>query len=357
MSDSPVLALVRDDLRTLEGYQAAAPDFERLRLHANESPWDDTLTIEQSAINRYPPVRALDLEARLAEVYGVRPEQLLVTRGSDDGIDLLVRTFCAAGQDAVLTTPPTFGMYAVAARLQNARCVEVPLRADQDWCMDETAIADAVDAHPVRLIFLCSPNNPTGNSLDRDAVLRLCRAVGRKAAVVVDQAYGEFTGGAGFAADLDAYPNLIVLRTLSKAHGLAGVRCGAVLADPALIALLAALAPPYATPSPVIGAVLDRLSEEALAQTAKRLQVIGEQRARLRKVLEMLPYVRNVWPSDANFLLVQVDDAARVVADCHEHGVLLRSFRDKPGLGEAIRISIGTPAQTDRLIAILESIS
>ncbi|MEM9386979.1 MAG: histidinol-phosphate transaminase [Pseudomonadota bacterium] len=357
MSKADVLELVRDDLRQLKGYQAAAPDFERLRLHANESPWDDTLEVDQRQINRYPPVRALDLEARLAEVYGVSSEQLLVTRGSDDGIDLLVRTFCAAGQDAVLVTPPTFGMYAVAARLQNAQCVEVPLRADQGWRVDESAILNAVDAHPVRLLFLCSPNNPTGSTLERDAVLRLCQALGRKAAVVVDQAYGEFTGEAGFAADLDTQPNLIVLRTLSKAHGLAGVRCGALLADPALISLLATLAPPYATPSPVIGAVLQRLSDEALAQTDRRLQVIAEQRARLRKVLDMLPYVHKVWPSEANFLLAQVDDAARLVADCYEQGVLLRSFRDKPGLGEAVRISVGTPAQTDRLIAILESIA
>ncbi len=357
MSSADVLDIVREDLRDLKGYQAAAPDFERLRLHANESPWDESLEVQQGSINRYPPVRALELEARLAQVYGVREEQLLVTRGSDDGIDLLVRTFCAAGRDAVLITPPTFGMYAVAARLQNAACVEVPLDAEQGWSLDEQAILAAVEANSIRLLFLCSPNNPTGNAIPRETVLRLCQAVAGRAAVVVDQAYGEFAVEAGLASDLHAHTNLIILRTLSKAHGLAGVRCGAVLGHPSLIALLATLAPPYSTPSPVISAVLAQLSDDALALTAQRLGVIAEQRERLRRALEALPCVRRVWPSEANFLLVQVEDAARLVADCHEHGVLLRSFRDKPGLGESVRISVGTPEQMDRLIAVLEAVA
>lgn len=356
MSDADVLDLVRQDLRDLQAYQAATPDFDRLRLHANESPWDEPLELHVGSINRYPPVRAIDLEARLAEVYGVKGEQLLVTRGSDDGIDLLVRTFCAAGRDAVLTTPPTFGMYAVAARVQNAQCVEVPLQANLHWALDGQGIIAAVDASPVRLVFLCSPNNPTGNALDREAVLDLCRALQGRAAVVVDQAYGEFASAPSFAGDLDEHPNLIVLRTLSKAHGMAGVRCGAVLAHPTLIELLSALAPPYSTPSPVISAVMARLTDQALARTAERLEVLAQQRERLRGVLEELPYVRHVWPSEANFLLVQVDDATRRVAACHANGVLLRSFGDKPGLAETVRISVGTPAQVDRLVAVLRAI-
>jgi histidinol-phosphate aminotransferase len=350
-----VLDLVRPDLRDLQGYVAAEPDFERLRLHANESPWDTSVELPCEALNRYPPVRALALEQRLADVYGIEAERLLVTRGSDDGIDLLVRTFCRAGEDAVLTTPPTFGMYAVAARIQNALHVEVPLISGEDFRLDVQAVLAACEASPVRLVFLCSPNNPTGQRLAPESVREICTALAGRAVVVVDEAYAEFTGASSHAADLDRHDNLIVLRTLSKAHGLAGVRCGAVLAAPSLITLLCGIAPPYSTPSPVISAVLARLTDEALAQTAERMVTTAQLRSRLSASLTPLRWVRHVWPSDANFVLVDVDEPDALVAWCREHDVLIRRFPGKPGLDQAVRISIGTPEQVERLISLLEA--
>jgi histidinol-phosphate aminotransferase len=350
-----VLDLVRPDLRDLDAYAAAAPDFDRLRLHANESPWPTDLDLPCEGLNRYPPVRALDLEARLAEVYGVAPASLLVTRGSDDGIDLLVRAFCRAGEDAVLTTPPTFGMYAVAARLQNAGHVAVPLRADAGFAPDAQGILEACAGAPVRLVFLCSPNNPTGNRIAPSTVGEICAALAGRSVVVVDEAYAEFTGDTGHAADLARFENLVVLRTMSKAHGLAGVRCGAVLAAPALVEFLAAIAPPYSTPSPVIGAVLARLTPAALAETAQRMALTAQTRAWTAERLARLPAVRRVWPSDANFLLVEVDDASGLVAHCHARDLLIRHFPGKAGLENAVRISIGTPAQMERLVATVEA--
>lgn len=377
-----VMALVREDLRELGGYVPAAPDFSRLRLHANENPWDeagataapaDASPADRNAphgdagatgaaaapgLNHYPPARATVLEARLAAVYDVPPERLLITRGSDDGIDLLVRAFCRAGRDAVLVTPPTFGMYAHAARVQNAACVCVPLRREAGWALAPDAVLAAIEAHPeVRLLFLCSPNNPTGNRLAPDRVLSLAATLAGRAAVVVDEAYVEFTGERGFvdyAGAAAGHANLIVLRTLSKAYGLAGARCGAVIADPALVGLLASLAPPYCTPSPVIRDVLAGLTPPALARRREQLDVLAAERTRLAQRLAALPFVRHVWPSDANFLLAEVDDAQAVVRACHDRGVLVRAFGDKPELGQAVRVTVGSPAQVDRLLAVLE---
>lgn len=378
MRAGDVLQLVRPDLRDLgSGYVPAAPDFRRLRLHANESPWDDDDAgaggveagsaasaggaVARAGLNRYPPARASALEARLAEVYGIAADHLMVTRGSDDGIDLLVRAFCRAGQDAVLVSPPTFGMYAHAARVQNARCLAVPLLRETGWSLAAEAVLAAVRSNRnVRLVFLCSPNNPTGNVLDAQELLALSRALAGRAALAVDEAYVEFTGGRGLvdhAGTAGGHPNLIVVRTLSKAYGLAGVRCGALVADPALIGLLGRLAPPYSTPSPVIDAVMARLTPAALARMHEQLALIGEQRRRLAGRLERLPFVQRVWPSQANFLLVDVDDGERLVRACHEADVLIRRFADKPELGEAVRISVGTPAQVDRLLDVLEELA
>jgi histidinol-phosphate aminotransferase len=351
-----VLDLLRPELRELRGYSAAAPDFDRCRLHANESPWDDDLSLECTAINRYPPVRAFELEQRLAHVYGTAPANLLVTRGSDDGIDLLVRSFCRAGLDAVLVTPPTFGMYSVAARVQHAGVVEVPLQRQRDFGLDAQAVIDACHDASIRLVFLCSPNNPTGTRLAPEAVHAVCAALAGRAVVVVDEAYAEFTRAASHISALEGFDNLIVLRTLSKAHALAGARCGAVVAHPGVIDVLGNVAQPYAMPSPIIAAAMQRLTPEALAQTDARITQLIALRESLASRLATLPWVRHVWPSDTNFLLVDVDDANGLVARLHQRNLLVRAFPDKPGLEHSVRISIGTPDQQKSLLNALECI-
>jgi histidinol-phosphate/aromatic aminotransferase/cobyric acid decarboxylase-like protein len=232
-----VLKLVRPDILALTAYSSARKESKggRVWLDANENP--QTPSAAKPLLNRYPEPQPADLVAQLATLYGVTPAQVLVTRGSDEGIDLLLRTFCRAGQDAILITPPTYGMYVVAAGIQGARTVTVPLIREKNFALDAAAVLQAVTP-AVKLVFLCSPNNPTGGLLDRTAVMSLVKSLAARAVVVVDEAYVDFSGQPSLAAEIPANPNLVVLRTLSKAYGLAGARVGTTLADPAVIAVL-----------------------------------------------------------------------------------------------------------------------
>ena len=352
-----VLDLARPDLLGLEPYRHArwTPDLERL--HANESPWCSAGFASPAGLNRYPEPHPAALPARLAELYGVASEQVLATRGSDDAIDLLVRGFCRAGTDAVLTCPPTFPMYEVAARIQGAGVVEMPLRREQGFLLDTAAIEQRVRAGDTRIkiVFICSPNNPTGNLVDAAAVEDLCAALSDTAIVAVDEAYIEFSGAESLAARLSRFPNLVVLRTLSKAYALAGVRCGALLGDPAIVGFLGRLVPPYALPSSSIEEALEGLRPSRHATASARVRLIAEERARVAAALARLPQVRKVWPSAANFLLVDCADAARCLHAAAAAGLLLRDLTGQPGLANSLRITIGTPDQNDRLLRALEA--
>jgi histidinol-phosphate aminotransferase len=350
---SGVAHLLRPELRDFPSYHAASPRRGVVRLHANESSWRAAWDETGDGLNRYPDPRPVALHAALAGLYGVAPAAVLATRGSDDAIDLLVRAFCRAGQDAVLVCPPTFGMYAVAARLQGADVVEVPLK--REFALDGAAIARAARAG-VKLVFLCSPNNPTGSLVASRDVDALCQALDGHCVVVVDEAYIEFAGGEGFADRLAAYPNLVLLRTLSKAWGLAGARVGALLADAELIAILRALAPPYPLPSLAVEAALRRLQPAELAATRRRTAALVRRRDALADALGALPAVRRVWPSAGNFLLVRFDDAAAAMAACESAGVLVRDFSRQPRLRGCLRITVGTAAENRRLLFALGSL-
>jgi histidinol-phosphate aminotransferase len=347
---SSVAHLLRPELRDFTAYHAASPRRGVVRLHANESswraPWDDT----DDGLNRYPDPRPAALVGALAALYGVAPGAVLATRGSDDAIDLLVRAFCRAGQDAVLVCPPTFGMYAVAARLQGADVIEVPLR--RNFAVDARAIEAAVRPG-VKLVFLCSPNNPTGNTIQARVVEALCRALDGHCVLVVDEAYIEFAREEGLADRLGAYPNLVLLRTLSKAWGLAGARIGALLAEPELIAILRALAPPYPLPSVATEAALRRLQPAELTAARRRTAGVVRRREALAAALGALPAVRRVWPSEGNFLLVRCADAAAALAACESAGVLVRDFSRVPRLQGCLRITVGTAAENRRMLAAL----
>ena len=246
--------LARADIVALEPYAHAAWEPSLERLHANELPWPAEEDRARAGLNRYPEPQPRALIERLAELYTVAPDSLLAGRGSEEAIDLLTRAFCRAGHDAVLLCPPTFGMYSVCARIQGAQIIEAPLRAAAGFALESQALLDRCTA-AVKLVFLCSPNNPTGNLLDEASILRIaCRLLGR-ALVVVDEAYIEFAGAPSLARLVPELPNLAVLRTLSMGHGLAGGRCGALIALPEVIALLRKLIPPYAIPQPTLEAV------------------------------------------------------------------------------------------------------
>ncbi len=234
--------IARADIVALQAYEHAAWEPGLERLHANESPWPSLAAETGAGLNRYPEPQPRVLLERLAQLYGVTAGRILVGRGSDEAIDVLTRGFCRAGQDAVIICPPTFGMYAIAARIQGARVLSAPLQG-VDFALDAEAVLDRWTPE-VKLIFLCSPNNPTGNLLSEARVLQLARALTEKALVVVDEAYLEFSCGISLARHLEQLPNLAILRTLSKAHALAGARCGALLAHPEVIALLRKVIPP-----------------------------------------------------------------------------------------------------------------
>jgi len=347
---SGIAHLLRPELRDFTAYHAASPRRGVVRLHANESSWRADWDETDDGLNRYPDPRPAALVGALAALYEVAPGALLATRGSDDAIDLLVRAFCRAGQDAVLVCPPTFGMYAVAARLQGAEVVEVPLK--RDFSVDARAIQAAVRPG-VKLVFLCSPNNPTGNTIPAAVVERLCRALAGHCVVVVDEAYVEFARSDGFASLLEAHSNLALLRTLSKAWGLAGARIGALLADPELIAILRALAPPYPLPSLAIEAALRRLQPAEVAAARRRTAGVMRRREVLANTLRALPGVIRVWPSEGNFILARFADAAAAMAACESAGVLVRDFSRQPRLEGCLRITVGTAAENRRLLSAL----
>lgn len=342
-----ILALARPEIVALEAYSHASWDPAFDRLHANELPWRAETDHSSAGLNRYPEPHPHELAARLAELYGVRADQLLPGRGSDESIDLVVRGFCRAGVDNVIICPPTFGMYSVAARIQGAQVREVPLLAKRDFALDADAVLAACDAQ-TRIVFLCSPNNPTGNALEPAAVEKLLVALSGKSLVVVDEAYIEFSGAHSLAVALARFPNLVVLRTLSKAYGLAGARVGSLLADPAIVALLGKVIPPYSIPQLTIEAVFATLAAPQLAVQRERVSQVRAERERLRQALAGARGVRKVWPSVANFLLVDFDAAEAALEAARRARLLIRDMRSVSP--HSLRISVGTPEQNDRLI-------
>jgi histidinol-phosphate aminotransferase len=344
--------IARPEIRALQAYEHASWEPGYVRLHANELPWRAAGDASEAGLNRYPEPHPLQLMNQLADFYGVPRGMVLTGRGSDEAIDLLIRSYCRAGQDSVLITPPTFGMYGVAARIQGAAVREVRLHREPSYVLDFAAL-HAMLTPDVRLVFLCSPNNPTGNLLPRAAMLQLARQLEGRALLAVDEAYIEFADTPSMAADVVSYPALVILRTLSKAHGLAGARCGALIAQPEIVQLLQKVIQPYAVTQLTIEAVQRSLSPVNLQLTNERLALIKTERARLQHRLASLPGVVQVWPSAANFLLVECRDAARALRAAHAAGLLVRDFSRTPGLDSSLRISIGTPEQNDRLIASL----
>lgn len=349
-----VLQLARADIRALEPYRHASADRSLIRLHANESPWPPVAATSGAAeaLNHYPPPQPPALLEALARAWDVTPAQILVGRGSDEGIDLLTRAFCAAGQDSVVISTPTFGMYSVAARIQGASILDVPLLAEQGFALDLPGIRRALDKGP-KILWLCSPNNPTGNALSSADIEAVIAAASGRAVVVVDEAYVEFTGETPWTLAVARYPHLVTLRTMSKAHGLAGARLGALIAHPDIIGLLRRIVPPYAVAGPTLGAALAALSPAALAVTTERVGQLLSERERIAAALSRSARVCRVFPSDANFLLVQFDDAGAALLRLRDAGLLVRDFRGQYGLGEALRLTVGTPPQNDVMIRSL----
>ena len=350
-----IVAIARAEIRALKPYSSARMEARggAVMLNANEAPLP-ARTPGSVALNRYPDPQPAALLASLAALYGVRTEQLLAGRGSDEAIDLLVRAFCRAGRDAIAICPPTFGMYSVSARIQDARVIEVPLTSE--FAIDAPALLAAITPE-TKLVFLCTPNNPSGGTIPLTTIEHLARALSDRALLVLDEAYLDFARMPSAATLLDRCENIAVLRTMSKAHALAGARIGALIAAPEVIALLRRIQAPYPLPQPCIDAAEAACTVPALQETATRVEGLVRERERIAPLLRRLAGVREVFDSSANFLCVRFDDAAEVYRRLLRAGVIVRDVGYQPGLAQCLRITIGTPDENARMLAALRGAS
>jgi len=347
-----ITSLARPEIQALQAYDAAEQVDDSIRLNANESPAVSSVGHFRRPLNRYPEVRPQRLQATLSGRFGCASDQLLVTRGSSEAIDLIIRSFCRAEVDSILTPSPSFSMYRHYAELQGANITEVKTLAERDFAMDVDAMLSAC-TELTKVIFVCSPNNPTGTPLPYPDLVRLLIERSDKSVVVVDEAYIEF-GKQPSAIDLlGEYPNLLVLRTLSKALAFAGARCGAVAGAKDVIELLSAVQAPYALATPVVECVEDALAEEQLTVAAAAVQEVLKERLRLMTAIADYDFVSKVWPSDANFFLIRSADAAAVMEHCTVHKVLLRHFGGE--LSDCIRITVGSQSDNNALLSALNS--
>jgi histidinol-phosphate aminotransferase len=344
-----LLALARPEIVSLQAYAHAAWMPSLTRLHANEVPWRPAGDATRAGLNRYPEPQPQALIEHLAALYGVGAAQVLATRGADEAIDLLSRIYLRAGTDAILQCGPTFGMYQAAARIQGAEVIEIPLNRESGWSLDPERLLAAWRPN-IKLVYLCSPNNPTANLLSLAALEYVCRALDGKAIVVIDEAYVEWSRSGTLTPWLERFQTLAILRTLSKAHALAGARVGALLAAPHLIQLARRVIPPYAIAQPAVEAALLALNPQQLSVSQRRIEDLLAEREYLREGLNKSPLVAKVWPSDANFLLIDCHDADRFLTNSLAGGLIVRDLRAHPALPRSLRISVGTRADHDALL-------
>lgn len=327
-------------------------------LNANESPAAhvDEPAWQHLALNRYPAPQPEALKKRLAELYKVKTANLLITRGSDEGIDLLVRVFCRAGEDAIVECSPCFGMYRIAATIQNARVIDVPREAGNNFEIDFDQLLTVIEQEAgIKLVFLTSPNNPTGDLISEEQLQAVLTACQDKALVILDEAYIEFCEEHSATRLIKQWSNLVVLRTLSKAWAAAGLRCGSVVADPAVIGLLQRVIAPYPLAATVIDAALRSVSSEAKLAKERFVRDVSDRRELFYTFLSTCDAIKAFWNSEANFVLLKVADAPRLTAWCGENGIRIRDFSTQPGLQGCVRVTIGSEAEMAELTRALQT--
>lgn len=342
-------ALLRKHLQKLVSYSSARDDYkgnEGVFLDANENPIG---SITKELWNRYPDPYQHDLKAKIGEVKGIAPENIFLGNGSDEPIDLLIRAFCEPGQDNIVINPPTYGMYKVSADINNVEVREALLTTDYDLSLE--AITSKTDMKS-KLLFICSPNNPTGNDVSLQKIEKVLKTF--KGIVIIDEAYVDFTSRESFIHQLDKYPNLLVLQTFSKAWGLASLRLGMAFASKEIMAILNKIKAPYNLSGLTQKTVLD-----ALVNVSRKDQMVNEileNRTKLGIALANNPKIKMIHPTDANFFLVKMDNASAVYHQLIERKIILRD-RSKVALCEGgIRITVGTEKENEKLIEALNSL-
>jgi len=351
--------LIRKHYIDLEGYVSAGmeagKDKRNVFMNANENPFE---LPGLEGWNRYPEPQPPALLDAYAKAYDVRPEQIIMTRGADEAIVILTKLFCEPHEDGILICPPTFGMYQVDASAMPANVIEVPLiKQDGTFTLNENGMIAASDK--AKMIFICSPNNPTGTSFDHDVIARIAKAVEGKSAIILDETYAEFSEQDSFTGRLGEHPNVIILRTLSKSYSMAGMRMGCFISgDTDFTALIRAKClDAYPLPRASIAAALHVLSDEIRPLAMENIKTLLTERDRLREGFEASPLVRYIYPSDANFLLIEMERAKEFIDFCKAQNIILRDFSSKPMTEGCIRISPGLPEDNDKLLMLLNRFS
>jgi histidinol-phosphate aminotransferase len=336
--------IIRPHLIGIAPYSSARDDFKgnaQVYLDANENPFNNGL-------NRYPDPHQIEIKNLVSEIKQVAVENIFLGNGSDEPIDLLMRAFCEPGQDNIIILPPTYGMYKVSAKINNIEVMEVML--DENFDLNESKIIEAVTPK-TKLIFLCSPNNPTGNLLNKTKIKNLLDAF--DGLVVVDEAYIDFAVQPSLISWLADYQNLIILQTLSKAWGMASIRLGLCLANPEIIALLDKIKPPYNISGP--NQVQANLALKKPSLLFEKINTIKSQRAYLERELKGLAIIKKTFPSDANFLLVKTLDADSIYQYLTTQGIIVRNRSKEQGCENCLRITVGTEEENKLLLEKLKA--
>ena len=335
--------LLRENIRTLAPYSTARDEYQGelgIYLDANENPYDNNY-------NRYPDPRQKNLKRRLAEIKGVPVEKIFIGNGSDEPIDLVFRLFCEPRRHNAVSIAPTYGMYKVAAAINDVQMREVQL--EPGFTLDAEKLLAATDEN-TRLLFLCSPNNPSGNCFPKKEIEKVIRRF--NGIVILDEAYIDFAGQPGFLSELDEYPNLVILQTLSKAWGMAGLRLGLAFAQPLIVDTLSRVKYPYNINVVTQKIVLEQLRRSPDAQIAE----IVSERGRVLEGLAKNPVIRKIHPTDANFVLVEVDEPRTIYDRLIGAGIIVRDRSRIKGCEGCLRITIGTPEENDRLLETLKKL-
>ena len=353
MSATGMAGRARPDIVAMKGYASArtlvADKGETIFLDANECSFEPFIGAEGLA--RYPMQQPAALVRAFCDVLDVSSRNLTLTRGADEAIDCLVRAFCVPAVDNIVICPPTFAMYAQSAMLQGIESRVAPL--DDSFDLDVKKVIQESDNN-TKIIFICSPNNPTGNCMSRDRIIALCEALAGRALVVVDETYIDYAAAPSLIDAMETHANLVILRTLSKSHAAAGVRLGAALARQDVTALMGKVLAPYPIPQPVIQAAMAIMSPDNLKRLAAKREDILGRRDVFANALQTLDDVISVFPSDANYLLVKVVDADALCARARDSGIILRNQSHQPGLAGCVRISIGSDDDMARLLACMK---
>ena len=337
--------LLRNNLRNRIPYSSARDEFNEIAeiwLDANENPFEN-------GTNRYPDPRQQKLKEVVGRVKQIPKENVFIGNGSDEVLDLLFRAFCEPRIDNVVTIEPTYGMYQVLAEINDVEFRKAPL--NRDYSLNVKNMIKQTDSH-TKLIILCSPNNPTGNLLDEKAVEQLLNST--SALVVIDEAYIDFSEKESYISKLNQYPQLVIVQTFSKAWGMAGLRLGTGFASPEIVAILDGIKPPYNINSYSQLQAVKALENKK--KTEQQIKLIQKEKEKMRRALEELPGVNKVFPSNTNFLLVEINDATQIYSDLLKKGIVLRNRSGILYCKECLRITIGTPEENERLIMELKKL-